>query len=121
MKKRTIVTQRRIVEGVGHIEVQFEKQAVDEDGTVYVPKNQQYHRTVFMVGCDIDAQMKAVNTHLQTMGLEPVEESEVAKIRRSCEAEWTTQCIEAWKEMQKQQELEAVLMMPKGEGDAQRR
>ena len=114
MNKRTVVTHRRVVEGIGHVEVQFEKQAVDDDGTIYVPKNLQYHRTVFEVGCDIDAQMAAVNLHLERMGLVAVAAEEIAKIKRTSDAEWTPECVAAWEELKQKQALAAILTIPSG-------
>lgn len=112
MIKRTVVTQRTVVEGVGHVMVQFEKQAVDTDGTIYVPKNHPYHRTVFEVGYDVDAWMLEVNKSLEKIGLEPVSAEEIAKIRRTCDAEWTPECRAAWAAQKEKQTLAMIFTMP---------
>lgn len=65
MELRTIIDQIEVRPGSGDVQVRFLKQVVNNGGTVVV---QEPHRTRFVAGGDVDAQMAAVNQHLEAMG-----------------------------------------------------
>ena len=96
MIKKTVLVNRRVIEGVGHVEVQFQKQVIDADGTVYVARDLPFHRFVLEVGEDVDFIINETNRQLAGMSLAPIDAAEVEKIKRTCAAEWTPECRAAW-------------------------
>jgi hypothetical protein len=70
IEKKTIVDQIEISRS-GHIHIRFGLLLI-EDG---VELDCKWHRTVIEPGSDIDAQIAAVNSHLQIMGKATIDDS----------------------------------------------
>ena len=89
------------ITGNGTIFMEWRKLSSDGDPL-------DYHRTSFAPGCDVDAQIAAVNNHLVSMGFDGVPAGHVAQIKLFSSAAWTpeniapvtAQVVEAIKEQQ---------------------
>lgn len=67
MQARTVIDQIEVRPN-GDVQVRFSKELVNGE----VVMHREWHRTRFLPGESVDAQMAAVNQHLQEMGYPPV-------------------------------------------------
>jgi hypothetical protein len=74
------------------LQVRFMKQIII-DGEVL---KQEPHRTIFMPHCDIDAQMDAVNSHLNQIGYASVSDADIDVIKATTTQLW--QGVDPWQE-----------------------
>jgi hypothetical protein len=93
MHKQTTVDQIEIRPD-GTVGIRFAKQVVDDDGTVL---SSGWDRSTPMApGCDIDAQMAAVNAGLADLGYPAVTDADIARIKAQAAAAWTPDVISAY-------------------------
>lgn len=103
IERKTVVDQIEIRPD-GVIQVRFAKQIVDGDTVV----SQQWHRTSFVPGCDVNVQLAVVNENLLTLGEEAVTEG-VDAIKAHASVAWTPAVIAAYeKSVEKQRAAQQV-------------
>jgi len=83
LQKKTVIDQIEITSS-GNVQVRFGKQILEDEKILH----QQWHRTSFEPGCDIDAQLKSVNNNLVSMGEAKVETSGIDRLKSLCAAAW---------------------------------
>lgn len=93
MITKRVVVDRIEVTNAGAIQVKFDKQLVENGEKI----SGEPHRTAFTPGCDIAAQMAAVNLHLSQMtpSWPAVDASAEARIAAIAALEWTPEVIAA--------------------------
>lgn len=84
ISKQTIVDQIEVTQG-GVIQVRMKKLIV-EDGSVL---SESYHRTSIEPNGDCEAQLTAVNAHLEKMNCAAVTGEDWARVKRVAQAAWT--------------------------------
>lgn len=94
--KQTIIDQIEITKD-GHIQVRMKKQIVDGDDVFDIG----YHRTSIECGGDCDAQMAAVNAHLESMGNGQVSGKEIEEIKKHSKISFTPERIAAYGNIKK--------------------
>lgn len=91
LSKRTILDQVE-VKNDGHVQVRLRKEVADGDEVVAF----EYHRTVVVPGGDSDAQMGAVNAHLDAMGWPAVNAADIAAVAKHVKAATTPATVAAY-------------------------
>ena len=79
----------------GRLETLFFLMILDDNGAVVSKAD---HMTAFEVGCDIDAQIAAVNADITSRGFAPVEQSGVDEIKAIAAVVWTPERLAARQE-----------------------
>lgn len=79
METRTVIANIDVNPRTGVVNVRFLKQVLNGDSVVF----SEPHLTEFRPGMNVDAQMEAVNAHLQAMGYSPV--TDYSTITAHCE------------------------------------
>lgn len=95
MKTQISVNQIEITE-IGHIQVRLSKEICDDAGNVIGYAEPRWHRTAIEIGGDVDAQMQAVNAHLETMGFPAVSAEDISQIAAHSVVAWTPTKVAAW-------------------------
>lgn len=92
IEKKTVLDQIEITSS-GAIQIRIGLLLV-EDGNVIDTK---WHRSAIEPGGDIDAQMSAVNAHLEQMGKLPVGAEDIARIKSHADVAWTPDVVKAFR------------------------
>lgn len=91
---RTVPDQVEITSD-GHFQVRLRKEIVADNGEVIASG---YHRTTIECGGDIDAQMKAVTLHLETMGFGTLDNAFSDELKGYAKIKWTPEVVKAAKD-----------------------
>jgi hypothetical protein len=87
----------------------LDKQQIDRNGIIllrFIKPDGTYHRTSIMPGQDADAQMQAVNNHLEQMGHTKVGDDDLSVIRNTVTREHTKERVDAFKAAQAARDAE---------------
>lgn len=83
LSKQSVVNQIEITQD-NALQVRFGKQIVDGNTVL----SNEWHRTIFAPGSDIDSIMSAVNADLLSMGYPEVSTGDVDKIKAHAHVAW---------------------------------
>jgi hypothetical protein len=88
----------------GAVQLRLDKQIVDGDNIVA----SSYHRTVFLPGGDLDAQVSLVNEHLSEMGYPAMPDAVIERLRRIIAVEHTPAVVAAYAAAQEERADAAI-------------
>lgn len=89
--ERQTIVDRIEIDRAGVVQVRFGKMLVEDGKEIAC----EWHRTAFLPGDDIDAQMARVNAHLASLGCALVADDHVQHIRNHARAAWTPTRVHA--------------------------
>ena len=91
LEKRTVVDQFEVLSN-GVIQVRLAKQLVDGGSVQHLG----WHRSVFIPGTDIEAQISAINSGLQAINCAAVQDAAWDQLRAMAPVVWTEEVVVAY-------------------------
>ena len=94
LAQQTVLNQREILSD-GTVQVRFALQVMNGDAVL----QSQWHRGSFPPGSDADMIVAAINSNIAQADMgswPPISDEDAAKIKGTCQAEWTPEVIAAF-------------------------